>query len=248
MAFTKLEGYSKLIADLSDYPNEGMSALELKRYWDSSPEEARQAINRLIDELTISSASGKIGAASIQGLNGSTVQALIQSLKDYVDSHRNHRNNPHGVTAAQLNVYTKEELIPYLQGGDTIIVEEVFYILNADNGNGTFTYRNENNESVIGELTAEGHQVFTFANGVYNVGLNRVECIVGDTLRRSVKSGGLAEISNNQVALTIPEGNGAEITFRYFQRVGVTGEHNVVISDTAPPKTTQGTVWFKVVT
>lgn len=247
MPFTKLEKFSKLIADLPDHPNENMTSTELKQYWDSSPEELRTVLNLLIDELESPTGSSNVGVSPITGLTGGKLQDLLVSFKNYVDTHKNDKNNPHGVTAKQLNVYTKDELAPYLQGGDTIIREEVFVIVNSNNGDGTFNYKDANSIEHEGQLTAEGYQIFDFKQGRYDLGLNRVECVVGDTLRRSVISGGLMEISNTSIALTMPEGNGAEITFKYFERIGISGEANLVVGEVEPPFSTGNTVWFKVV-
>lgn len=247
MPFARLEGFTKLIADLPDHPNENMTSTELKQYWDSSPEELRIALNVLIDELESQDGAKSIGVTTIQGLTGDKLQDLLASLKSYIDNHKNDKRNPHGVTAQLLNVYTKDELAPYLQGGDTSIREEVFIIVNSNNGDGTFTYKDMNNIQSTGTLTSEGYQIFEFKQGRYDMGLNRVECVVGDTLRRSVISGGLKEINNTSIALTMPEGNGAEITFKYFERIGITGEANLVVGDIKPPFSTGNTVWFKVV-
>ena len=43
-------------------------------------------INELIDDLLAASAAGQLGASPPSGLSGSTVQAVLQSLKSYVDS------------------------------------------------------------------------------------------------------------------------------------------------------------------
>ncbi|WP_050613333.1 pyocin knob domain-containing protein [Bacillus testis] len=86
MAFPKLDKISKLIANLPDLPNygsAGMSAAELKQYWDAPPEELRKFINSLIDALNKPSAASNIGAAQIEELTGSTVQELLVALKSY---------------------------------------------------------------------------------------------------------------------------------------------------------------------
>jgi hypothetical protein len=44
---------------------------------------------------------------------------------------------------------------------------------------------------------------------------------------RSAASGGLVEASETSVQLTTPQGIGAEITFKYFERIGITGEHAI---------------------
>ena len=51
--------FMKRLADLPDQPN--MQAAELKTYFDSSPEELRQALNRLCDALGEFSAAAKLG-------------------------------------------------------------------------------------------------------------------------------------------------------------------------------------------
>lgn len=153
-------------------------------------------------------------------------------------------NNHRGSTDHDNRYYTKAELTPYLQGGDTLIKEEVFTIINADNGDGTFTY-NDGVQNVISELTENGYQVFTLTKGEYLSDMNRIEVIINDTLRRSAASGGLVEIDNTTFALS-PEGNGAEITAKYYERIGLTGEHNLIINEVQPPQSEGNTVWFKV--
>ena len=54
--------FSKRIVDLPDQPD--MQAAELKTYFDSSPEELRQALNRLCDALGEFSAAAKLGTAT----------------------------------------------------------------------------------------------------------------------------------------------------------------------------------------
>lgn len=246
MPLTKLDGYKNLIANLPDQPNDTMTSAELKKYWDSSPEEARLALNRLIDELQANTAAGNLGASNIPGLTGTTIQSILGSLKEFIDNHKSDKNNPHDVTAAQLDVYTKKELAPFLQGGETFIKEEVFIITSSNNGDGTFTYTDKNQISHNGTLTDEGYQIFTLLEGKYKVGENRIDAYIDDVLRRSVASGGLAEISPTEVALTIPEGTGREITFKYFGRIGIAGEHNLVVGPDKPPVGDGKTVWFKV--
>ncbi len=129
--------------------------------------------------------------------------------------------------ANKVDVYTKTELQPYLAGGDTKIKYEVFTIVTSNNGDGTFTYKDSNNNSIVGDLDESGNQVFALQNGSYQVGQNRIEAFINDTLHRSQASGGLEEVSSTAVKLTVPAGDGAEITFRYFERIGLAGEHGI---------------------
>lgn len=111
--------------------------------------------------------------------------------------------------------------------GNTDIKYEVYTIVNANNGDGTFTYKDVNNVEVIEAITPEGYQAFQLVNGQYPLAQNRVEMIVNDTLNRSVASGGLVELSNTRVALTQTEGAGAELTIKYYEKVGLAGTHKL---------------------
>lgn len=142
--------------------------------------------------------------------------------------------------------YTKQEMTQFLRGGDTSRKEEVFIIVNPNNGDGTFTYKNHNEIEFIGELLGDGSQVFELQEGYYEPNNSRIEAIVGDTLRRSAKSGGLIETSNTSFALTAPEGVGAEITVIYYERLGMAAEYNIKVSPTKPPANDGKTMWFKV--
>ena len=148
----------------------------------------------------------------------------------------------------QLNnlYYTKSELTPWLRGGDTTIREDIFFIVNPNNGDGTFTY-SINGENIIGTLGENGEQIFTLVSGYYEPGTNRIEAIINDTLRRSARSGGLIEIDNTTVALTQPEGAGAEITFKYYERLGMTAEYNIKLSVEKPPNNDGKNMWFKII-
>lgn len=206
--------------------------------------------NDIIDELhyvmdTLMSLDGasEIGGA-VTGLIGGNVQELLNSMKAFIDAHKSDTTNPHNVTPAQLGVYTKFEIDPYLRGGDTLIRYDVFTIVNSNNGNGTFTYKGSDNVNRTGTISSEGYQVFALEAGTYNVGENRISATINDTLQRSLASGGLVEIDTTHVALTSPEGNGAEITFMYFERIGILGNGTVQMGTIKP---TSGAFWYKVV-
>lgn len=146
--------------------------------------------------------------------------------------------------ADKTEVYTKTEIHQYLQGGDTIIRREVFTIITSDNGDGTFTYKDNSDVEHIGELGPNGEQIFTLQKGAYLLGEERIEAVINDTLERSVTSGGLQEVDQTHVALTIPEGAGAEITIKYFERIALVGLGLVNIGPTKPGVQS---IWFEVV-
>lgn len=84
MAFSehKINEFTNRIAELADQPN--MLPDELKQYFDSSPEELRQALNALCDALTAATAAADIGFAQTAGVPESTVQAAIENVQAQV--------------------------------------------------------------------------------------------------------------------------------------------------------------------
>lgn len=187
-------------------------------------------------------------------VDGVNEQEII--VLDLIDSKANttHVNNLHYIQTVNLvtheasgahdsRYYTKSELTPFLTGGDTIIKEEVFTIVNADNGDGTFTY-NDGTINIVGQLQSGG-QVFTLTKGTYELGKNRIEATINDTLRRSLASGGLTEIDASTILLTSAEGAGAEITFKYYERLGLSYDYSVSFRPDVPPFNNGHTMWFE---
>jgi hypothetical protein len=140
--------------------------------------------------------------------------------------------------------YTKPELDRYLQGGDTVIHIEVFEIVSGNLGNGTFSYKDSDGVVHIQPLAEDGSQYFTLQKGRYTLGENRIEAIINDTLIRSVASGGLTEIDSSNIRLNDPQGAGAEITFKYFERIGFAPNNGIVVSETNPGA---NMIWYQVV-
>lgn len=186
-----------------------------------------------INAITSSEGAQLIGVGAISDIAGNDVQSVLEELKAQVDTKPN-----------STDVYTKLEIEPYIRGGDTLIKVEVFTIINSNIGDGTFSYSDKNNVIHIGALTAEGYQTFMLQEGSFPTNENRVSAVVNDTLNRSTASGGLIELTGSQVALTMPEGAGAEITVTYYERLGIVGAGFVQVSDT---QIGGGGFWFKVV-
>ena len=150
------------------------------------------------------------------------------------------------LNAGQLNTlyYTKAQLEGFLGGGDTNIIEEVFMIINQDNLDGTFTY-NDGTQDIIGTISPEGYLVFVLQEGDYVLGENRIECIIDHSLRKSVASGGLIEISETEIATTSTYKSGTELTFRYYQRIAVAAEYNIKLNTLKPPLNSGRNMWFE---
>ena len=78
----KIQTFTKKITALADQHN--MQPDELKAYFDSSPEELRQAHNSLCDALTAPTAAANIGFAQTAGVPAGTVQAAIENVQSQV--------------------------------------------------------------------------------------------------------------------------------------------------------------------
>ena len=225
------------------YPDFQLNTIINPEQFDANNLEIVSKINEIVSEYNTISAT-KIPATVIEGLTGDEVQTLMISLKELIDVHKARTDNPHGITPKQLGVYTIEELAPFLRGGDTVIKYEVFTIISSDDGNGSFHYMDNKGITKLGLLDENGGQTFDLSDGEYVPGQNRIECTINDTLSRSTASGGLHELSSTSVILTAPEGNGAEITFKYFEKVGITGTGLIIVDTVKPPI---GYMWYKVI-
>ena len=80
----KQDTYEKRIASLPDQPN--MQPDELKAYFDSSPEEVRQAYNGLCDTLGSAEAASGIGFQRTAAVPADTVQAAVENVQAQLDA------------------------------------------------------------------------------------------------------------------------------------------------------------------
>ena len=208
------------------------------RYYTKTLLDGGQLDNRYYTEKEIDTKINTLNSKDDSIIN------MINNHKTSID-HDNRYYSKTQLDAGQLNrlYYTKEELIPWLRGGDTNRIEEVYTIVTSNNGDGTFNYTDGTN-AYIGEIDMNGYQIFKLKDGIYEMGTNRVEIIINDTIRRSAKSGGLVEISPSEVALSSPEGNGVEVTIIYYERLGMAAEYNIKISKEKPPKNFGKNLWF----
>ncbi len=167
------------------------------------------------------------------------------------------------ITAANEAIAAAEQAITDATNfaGNTEICYDVFSIVNANNGDGTFTYNN-GTDDIIGDLTGEGYQQFVLTDTYYK-NRNRIEATINDTLTRSQASGGLEEVGvdgelTNLVNITYPVDAGSEITFKYYRQISLGGKHgashNIGASDefikmsaSYPESTSAGQILFKVV-
>ena len=83
-AANKLNDFTQKIIDLRDQPN--MQPDDLKAYFDSSPEEVRQAYNGLCDTLGSAEAASGIGFQRTAAVPADTVQAAVENVQSQLDA------------------------------------------------------------------------------------------------------------------------------------------------------------------
>ncbi|MCI7124867.1 MAG: hypothetical protein MR935_01500 [Agathobaculum sp.] len=80
----KLTAFDKQIINLPDQPK--MTPGELKRYFDSSPEQLRQAHNNLCDAFAQADAAANLGFTPSAGVPAGTVQAAVENVQKQVSA------------------------------------------------------------------------------------------------------------------------------------------------------------------
>ena len=83
-AANKLNDFTHKIINLRDQPN--MQPDDLKAYFDSSPEEVRQAYNGLCDTLGSAEAASGIGFQRTAAVPADTVQAAVENVQSQLDA------------------------------------------------------------------------------------------------------------------------------------------------------------------
>lgn len=91
----------------------GVSTQEMQRIMDEIPREVIvPAFNEFLDALQSDTAAQSIGTQIPDGLSSEIphfLQDVLSAIVEYVNGHKNNKENPHQVTAAQTGAYTKEE-------------------------------------------------------------------------------------------------------------------------------------------
>ena len=96
------------VTGLPDTP--GLTTQEMQEKFDEPAKKLlAPKFNALVDALQAVTASASLGAKAPDGLDGGTVQELLNALKAFMDAHLEDKSNPHVVTAAQTGAYTKAE-------------------------------------------------------------------------------------------------------------------------------------------
>lgn len=146
-------------------------------------EVAIPAVNRLVDELGATSASGNIGMTVPSGMAPETPE----TVQGVVQSHVENSENPHDVTAEQVGAYTKAET-------DQAIDKKVQEIGAADMAKAEFATSGEYgvvDKAKVAEASNDGTKVYTHAksgtvheftgDGAVGRALMTADVVAGDT-------------------------------------------------------------------
>lgn len=87
----KIANLTNPIESLPDHPSaDGINAETLKKAFDKSPNEIKDKLNDVIDNLLSNtdndSGADNIGSTAISGITGDTVQAQLEALKAFIDA------------------------------------------------------------------------------------------------------------------------------------------------------------------
>lgn len=130
---------------------------------------------------------------------------------------------------------------------DARIIYEVFRVKRANNGDGTFTYVNEDGEERTKPLTADGKQTFELEKGSYILKRNKIEAFINDALHRSDTSGGLIEIDETRVALEENVVNGTKVTLKYLLKFNIGNPYpRFFINPETPETADYGDFWLDI--
>ena len=169
-ADNKLTSFTKKIIDLIDQPN--MQPDELKAYFDSSPEEVRQAHNSLCDALTTATsaatAAANLGFQTTAGVPADNVQDAIEDVQAQLTA-AVLGNIPSGsVTQDKL----AQDVRDHFTAIETAAATEVTNRTSADNNlqnqiNTHTTQIAAKCEVVFGSYTGDGQETRSIALGFY---------------------------------------------------------------------------------
>jgi hypothetical protein len=119
----KITEFIKKVVDLTDTPSENMAPADIKAWFDSSPEELRVKLNKVIDDLmaTTAGASGakQIGVETISGLTGNDVQTLLAALKTHADTKTDKTGDHQGTWQGKNYTSVNDRLNNIEQGATT---------------------------------------------------------------------------------------------------------------------------------
>ena len=128
---------------------------------------------------------------------------------------------------------------------DSMIVEEVLTVEILDDGDGNMVYSNTEGNRRRFPKTSTGGYVFELEYGPYMRGRNHLEVFLDDVLRRTVKSGGITELTERRFSVNEELEVGQEITARYVRIFRLGNPYpRIFIDDLEPQAAEVGDLWI----
>ena len=103
---------------------------------------------------------------------------------------------------------------------DTALEAEVFTITNLDNGDGTFTYRNADNEQRYKAKEQDGY-VFELENGTYFPGRNHLSVLVNGSKEYTAATGEIIELDHTRFKIVGSIAKNDKLLVRYIKWVKI---------------------------
>lgn len=127
---------------------------------------------------------------------------------------------------------------------DSKFIEEAFTILTTDNGDGTFTYVNDQGQQRKKPLTQVGF-VFELDKGSYLMGRGYLEVYIDNILYRSVLNGGLTEISERKFRVNEKLTEGQVVNVKYIEWLRIGNPYpRFFLNDEEPEGAEIGDIWI----
>ncbi|MET3699512.1 pectate lyase-like protein [Bacillus oleivorans] len=105
MALTKQGEFTKKVTDLPDTPSPDYTPTEIKTYFQTPADELKTTLNKLIDDLVANTGAGQLGAKDEIGAT-TTIQAMLDKLKNKTDRTGNHQGTWQGLTPSGIGSET----------------------------------------------------------------------------------------------------------------------------------------------
>lgn len=150
---------------------------------------------------------------------------------------------PAGIRTVDANAASDVTLV---LSRDSEFIDESFTVICADNGNGTFTYENDNGERRTKPFIKDKGYVFDLDKGTYIVGRNHLTVTIDGVLTRTVPNKGVEELTEKRFILCDTLEDGQEVSVRYIEwlRVGNPWPR-IFLNEEEPDTAGKGDFWLK---
>lgn len=149
---------------------------------------------------------------------------------------------PAGIRTVDTNAASDVTLV---LSRDSEFIDESFTVICADNGNGTFTYENDNGERRTKPIIENKGYVFDLDKGTYIVGRNHLNAVVDGVLTRTVANKGIEELSEKRFVLCDTLEDGQEVSVKYVKWLRVGNPWPRIFLNEGQPETAgKGDFWL----